>query len=404
MLPNNVWLGRCLRSAFIQALLGMSACADVLGLSPAVLAPSFCDDEKACPPDWSCRYGQCVSDECPAPGAKQCAGLTLLSCGRDGKWQDEQKCQTKCEEDRCVDAPSCELIRTCADQKSCCDSILVPAATFELAYAVPSRLGDEVGELQRTVTRRLRTFALDRFEVTIGRFQGFVADYASARQPPAGSGSHPGFPSSGWQEAWSALDGELPTTQNSLTQGLRAHKENLDLLGDTSLPVRGISWHLALAFCIWDGGRLPTEAEWAYAATGGEGREYPWPDQGNPAIDHERAVYSDADSERDGPDPVGTHSAGQGVFGHEDLAGNLLEWVADVYEETLPTRCAPSGDAAASEHECLQLDPTAQYRVLRGGAYFEQADKLRNRHRHYQSAPDATSYYGIRCARDVPEP
>jgi formylglycine-generating enzyme required for sulfatase activity len=263
------------------------------------------------------------------------------------------------------------------------------------------RVGDELADIPKRVRRTLRTFALDRFEVTVGRFSAFVSDYASAREPPAGSGKHPGFVQSGWQEAWSASDGELPMAVGSLKQALQAHGEKLDWDGDITLPVRGVSWYLAMAFCIWDGARLPTEAEWAYAATGGEQREYPWPDEGNPAISHDRAVYSSADLKRMGPDPVGTHGSGQGLFGHEDLAGNLQEWVADSYEETLPASCNGRGDATLNEHECLQLDPGVRLHVMRGGAYLENADELSNRLRRYQAGSDASSYYGIRCARDV---
>jgi formylglycine-generating enzyme required for sulfatase activity len=291
------------------------------------------------------------------------------------------------------------MLDPCAGGLSCCDSIQVEQASFELVYAVPERLGEELAFPERSVSRSIRPFSLDRFEVTVGRFNNFVAQYESARSPSAGSGKHPAFADSGWQPTWSD-QGRLPQSAAELSAALGIRGERLDRTEDIRLPVRGVSWYLALAFCIWDGGRLPTEAEWTYAATGGEDREFPWLGS-DLNITEAHAVYSAADTSREGPDPVGTHGTGHGPLGHQDLAGNLKEWIADVYAADLPATCHGPGDATIDEFECLQRGAAGADRVLRGGAYDDPARWLQNVRRSYQAPLEAKGGYGIRCARDL---
>ncbi|MCA8972983.1 MAG: SUMF1/EgtB/PvdO family nonheme iron enzyme, partial [Planctomycetes bacterium] len=114
-------------------------------------------------------------------------------------------------------------------------------------------------------------------------------------------------------------------------------------------PVVTVSWHDATAFCAWLGEicghpvRLPSEAQWEYAARGTDGWRYPW---GDDAPDPTRAVFG-WDLEKDKPTPVGSVPAGRGPFGHLDLAGNVWEWCADVWR----------GDAYRERAERDVLDP-----------------------------------------------
>ncbi|HET8938900.1 MAG TPA: SUMF1/EgtB/PvdO family nonheme iron enzyme, partial [Polyangiales bacterium] len=366
-----------LRACVLFVLL-LAGCADVLGLATAAPIPGTCVTDKNCPPDYTCSNSQCISNTCATRGQKQCNGLELFSCGTDGKWLEPQKCQSRCEVDHCVDAPSCERMEECAGM-DCCDSIQVGRESFALNYAEPERLGDKIKFLDRRVSRTIRPFALDRFEVTVARFQAFVADYEAARKPAAGAGKHPAFADSGWQEQWSNPGGPLPQSVGDLVRELLAHGEPLSLDPDNRLrAVGGVSWYVAEAFCIWDGGRLPTEAEWSYAATGGEDRDFPWPADANPLIEPDRAVYSATDATRERPEAVGAHPRGHGPLGHEDLAGNVQEWTADVYAGTLPATCHGPNDSALDEFECLQRGALDADRVLRGGSFEDEATMLQN--------------------------
>jgi len=98
-----------------------------------------------------------------------------------------------------------------------------------------------------------------------------------------------------------------------------------------------IDWYVSLAFCIWDGGRLPTEAEWNYAAAAGsEQRQYPW-GATVPTADASLAVYNcyfNSTGICSGVSqiaPVGSVTAGNGKWGQSDLAGNVYEWTLDSF-------------------------------------------------------------------------
>ncbi len=98
--------------------------------------------------------------------------------------------------------------------------------------------------------------------------------------------------------------------------------------GNENLPINCVSWFEGLAFCIWDGGFLPSETEWEYAAAGGsEQRTYPW---GTTAPDcaHANFVLDGASCSGTSThsNPVGSLPVGDGVWEHSDLAGNVREW------------------------------------------------------------------------------
>jgi len=145
-------------------------------------------------------------------------------------------------------------------------------------------------------------------------------------------------------------------------------------------PHSGISWDEAMAFCAYRNARLPTEAEWEYAARGPDGLIYPW---GNAFIPG-NAIWNAS-----GSTSVGSLQSGTSWVGALDMSGSMWEWVADWYGEYPPES---------------QVDPKGpdigQERVLRGGSWFSQdAAHLRATNRS-SSDPARESYInGFRCAR-----
>lgn len=161
-------------------------------------------------------------------------------------------------------------------------------------------------------------------------------------------------------------------------------------------PVVGVNWYNAVAYCQWAGARLPTKAEWEYAARGPEGRVFPWGD----TFDGTRLNFCDANCEYDWNTaeyddgyrytaPVGTCADGVSWCGALDMAGNVWEWVADWYGPY------PSGG---------QVNPTGpssgESRVLRGGSFGFGPYYTRGADRPISNPVFARPTEGFRCARD----
>ncbi|MEP7119381.1 MAG: bifunctional serine/threonine-protein kinase/formylglycine-generating enzyme family protein [Byssovorax sp.] len=171
-------------------------------------------------------------------------------------------------------------------------------------------------------------------------------------------------------------------------------------------PVNCVAWPMADNYCKKIGRRLPTEAEWEYAARGSNQRKFPWGDEPPSArllnaCGKECALWGDKHAEKhstmyDEDDgfsataPVGSFPAGAAAHGVMDLAGNVWEWTADYY--------APYSDEK-------QQDPkgpaTGDKRVVRGGDYFAfHADWARPAYR-WKTEPESYNHaIGFRCAAD----
>ncbi len=282
-----------------------------------------------------------------------------------------------------VTPPSCiELTTTCAGRDpNCCGSGLVNGGVFQRDNLLAPEYAGTVSD-----------FWLDTYEVTVGRFARFVAGYP-ANKPTAGSGKNPKNPADpGWDPAW---NGFLPSGQAALTAAVQCDEGGDHSWtwgkGDT-LPMSCVTWFEAYAFCVWDGGRLPTQLEANYAAAGGsDQRNFPW---SNPpasmTIDPSYAVYGTSTSTLTSPVEVGSTSPkGDGKFGQADLAGNVWEWVEDWYVPVYPPGCV----------DCANLTPGSD-RVVRGGSFYDDATYLTSSSIDTYDPTYRINEIGFRCARD----
>jgi formylglycine-generating enzyme required for sulfatase activity/serine/threonine protein kinase len=159
------------------------------------------------------------------------------------------------------------------------------------------------------------------------------------------------------------------------------YADDADFNGD-DYPVVGVDWYNAAAYCEWAGARLPTEAEWEYAARGPEGHTYPWGD-GDPTCD--LAQYGDCSGRTV---PVGSLPDGASWCAALDLAGSVWEWVADWY-----------GDYPSGRQVNPTGPPSGEYKVLRGGSWYDDPGGVRGANRNWSGPGGTSSSLGFRCAR-----
>jgi sulfatase modifying factor 1 len=245
--------------------------------------------------------------------------------------------------------------------------------------------------------------------VTVGRFRNFKAAWDEGWEPRPGSGKHEhlngelGLSNSegssanelGWKDSWDAY---LTLSDESLACSTSAATWTTTSGANEKRPISCVNWFEAYAFCIWDGGFLPSEAEWNYAAAGGnDQRQYPWGATA-PGSNTSRAVhgcYYGASGTCTGVAnvaPVGSSPNGYGKYGQADLAGNVWEWVLDTWE-------ADGVSFADDCNDCAYLPTTETYRVFRGGSYLNAASALVTTARYYDSPEFPNSGIGVRCAR-----
>ena len=329
----------------------------------------------------------------PGGAAGSATGGTAGSSGGATGGSDAGVCSDGVEQNLIhgVEGPSCTGGLTCAGV-SCCQNTLVAGGTFPMGRSESSCDAANAGMVSAEQPEHevsVADFRLDTFEVTVGRFRRFVQQYDGT--PPAeGAGAHPLLAGSGWQSAWNS---SLLADQASLMNALKCQETNQTWTdteaGNESYAITCVSWYEAFAFCAWDGGRLPTEAEWEYAAAGGmENRLYPWGQQSpTPA----RANWTGSDNT-----PllaVGTHPSGAGRWGHQDLAGNLQEWTLDLWDNDW------YATGGANCVNCANLGDGPD-RVQRGGSWDQISPTLRSAFRNVSLYPlDRFASDGFRCAR-----
>lgn len=216
--------------------------------------------------------------------------------------------------------------------------VFVPGGTFKMGR-------DDGDDLERPAhIVEVKPFFIDRTEVTNEEYQRFIS--ATKRQAPA---------------HW--VGGKIPA-------------------GQMKFPVVNVSWSDANAYARWTKERLPTEAEWEFAARGTDGRVYPWGNEW-------KADYANAGQGRRGRFfEAGRYAPGASPFGALDMCGNVWEWTASDFKD-YPGRKIASSLAGAG------------LKVIRGGAYDVGLKNATTTYRGAVSPDRAYDKTGFRCARDA---
>ena len=241
---------------------------------------------------------------------------------------------------------------------------LIPAGTFEMGSSDAESPYEQLGH-----TAHVDAFYMDTHPVTNLEYQKFLIENSSWQKTRIEDQFHDGDYLLNW-------DG------NNYPAGQASH------------PVTWVSWYSAMAYAMWVGKRLPTEAEWEYAARGGLlGKKYPW---GNLLS----AANANYDRNIGNTTVVGKYAAnGYGLY---DMAGNVWEWCLDLYDDdfyfTSPRKNPRSG---TNEPEWIMenfMDITSE-RVLRGGGWSASPQAICVAHR-FRLLPMNTTYdYGFRCVQ-----
>ena len=247
------------------------------------------------------------------------------------------------------------------------DMVPIPAGEFQMGSTDPEAQNDE----QPVRTVYLDAFFMDIHEVTNLEYQTFVLANPQWQRDQIDSKFHTG----NYLKLWSGKRG------NDYPKRKADH------------PVVHVSWYAAMAYAGWVGKRLPTEAEWEYAARGGlEGKKYPWGD------------LFDSGKANAGADTAVVGKYPPNGYGLYDMAGNVYEWCLDEYNKdfyAMSPRENPISGANSVGWIINNFTDVESNRVLRGGSWGRIGghSRLRVAFRRWKRPLFTSDKFGFRCAR-----
>jgi formylglycine-generating enzyme len=325
-----------------------------------------------------CSASTCTVISCD-PGWNNCDAMNSNGCElADSALRSNAthcgRCGNACATDQVCEAGACV-----AAQRSCrstgapgCGVVMVPGGTFTMGdtgarNASPVQPGQTVSP-----------FLIDRYEVTVARFRRFWD--AGHPAVPGGVVAYPGnpaFPSTGIIRA-------------PFVGGLGNWSTDAGAIENH--PVNFLTWATSQAFCVWDGGRLPTEAEWEFAARGTDGRPFPW---GTRAGSDLACVYPPEMRATTCAEDDTAFLSGASPWGALHMVGNVAEYCADWYADY-----GSSCWRGMSANNPICGDNSRGAHVIRGGSRLaSDPTDWRSASREIDSGFGLIAVSGFRCVR-----
>ena len=222
------------------------------------------------------------------------------------------------------------------------------------------KMGDSLGEgdpdEQPTKAIHIEAFYMDKNEVTVGEYKAFIEKTGNDELD------------------WEKIRKYSPTDNH---------------------PVIYVTWYDAMNYALWAGKRLPTEAEWEYAARGGLiGKRYPWGDDIS-------IVNANYDGKIKRTSQVASHAPnGYGLY---DMAGNASEWCLDEYNEAFYATDLNKNPFSGGQVKRItsNFEGIQSFRVIRGGSWAGNKNNLRVSNRNSRPPKDADRLFGFRCVQSL---
>jgi len=228
----------------------------------------------------------------------------------------------------------------------------IPAGEYSIGD--PFKEGDKDEQPVKGVF--IDAFYMDTHEVTVGQYKNFLSE-TNYTKPN-----------------WAKIRQYSPTDQH---------------------PILYITWHDAMAYAKWEEKRLPTEAEWEYAARGGIiNRRYPWGNDINTKyVNYKRQIGKTVKVGSYPPNGYGLH----------DISGNVAEWCLDGYDQNFYIRLPRKNPFADGniQNVIQRMDNIRTFRIIRGGSWHGDENDIRVANRNYRAPSDANRYFGFRCVKSL---